>query len=170
MEVTADDVAARFDLVPLPAEGGLYRRTWAGVVTAGRPAGSAILVLLTEGDGFSALHRLPVDEVWHRYLGDPVELLLLDAESRVAVLGPDILAGHHVQLTVPAGTWMGARVAPGGSWALCGTTMAPGFVPSDYIGGDPEVLALAYPAQAELIRALSRPDAPTAMPLGVDER
>ncbi|MGW5054535.1 cupin domain-containing protein [Actinokineospora sp. NPDC004072] len=168
MEITADEVAARFGLVPLPAEGGRYRRTWAGAVSAGRPAGSAILVLLTEGDGFSAMHRLPVDEVWHRYLGDPVELLLLGADSRVEVLGPDILGGEHVQLTVPAGTWMGARVRPGGSWALCGTTMAPGFVPSDYTGGDPDVLALAYPGHADLIRALSRPGAPIAMPPGVD--
>lgn len=168
MEATADDIATRFGLVPLPAEGGLYRRTWAGPVRSGRPAGSAILVLLTEGDGFSALHRLPTDEVWHRYLGDPVELLLLGAEGRVEVLGPEVLAGQHVQFTVPAGTWMGARVRPGGSWALCGTTMAPGFVPSDYAGGDPDVLALAYPAQAELIRALSRPGGATSMPRGVD--
>ena len=168
MEATADEIAAHLGLVPLPAEGGLYRRTWAGPVSQGRPAGSAILVLLTEGDGFSALHRLPVDEVWHRYLGDPVELLLLGADGRVVELGPDILSGQHVQFTVPAGTWMGARVKPGGKWALCGTTMAPGFVPSDYMGGDPDILALSYPGHAEMIRSLSRRDAPTTMPPGVD--
>jgi predicted cupin superfamily sugar epimerase len=168
MKATADEIAELYGLRPLPAEGGLYRRTWSGPVSAGRPAGSAILVLLTEGDGFSALHRLPVDEVWHRYLGDPVDLLLLGADGRMAVLGPDVMAGEHVQLTVPAGTWMGARVRPGGRWALCGTTMAPGFVPSDYMGGDPDVLALAYPLHAELIHALSRPGAPVRMPPGVD--
>jgi predicted cupin superfamily sugar epimerase len=151
------DLAARYGLAPLPVEGGLFRRTWAGPPDAtGRPAGSAILILFSAEDGlFSAMHRLPIDEVWHFYRGDPVELLLLGDDARVAMLGTD-----HVQLTVPAGTWMGARVAPGGEWALCGTTMAPGFVPADYEGGDTDALVARYPAEAERIRALCRPDAP----------
>lgn len=149
------DLAARYGLAPLPVEGGLYRRTWAGPPDAtGRPAGSAILILLSAVDGlFSAMHRLPIDEVWHFYRGDHVELLLLGDDARVELLGTD-----HVQLTVPAGTWMGARVAPGGRWALCGTTMAPGFVPADYEGGDADTLAAHYPAEADRIRALCRPD------------
>jgi predicted cupin superfamily sugar epimerase len=154
------DLAARHGLQPLPAEGGLYRRTWAGPVDeTGRPAGSAIVILFSVEDGlFSAMHRLPIDEVWHFYRGDPLELLLLDqdGQARVELLGGD----HHVQLTVPAGTWMGAQVAPGGRWALCGTTMAPGFVPEDYEGGDAEALRARYPAEAARIRALCRPDAP----------
>jgi predicted cupin superfamily sugar epimerase len=111
-------------------------------------------------DLFSAMHRLPIDEVWHFYRGDPVELLLLfpSGEARVEVLG-----GTAVQLVVPAGTWMGARVAAGGRWALCGTTMAPGFVPADYEGGDAGVLCARYPAEADRIRALCRPDAPVRM-------
>ena len=156
------DIAARYGLAPLPVEGGLFRRTWAGPLDeTGRPAGSAIIVLFSAPDGlFSAMHRLPIDEVWHFYRGDPVELLLLfpSGEARVELLGP------AVQLTVPAGTWMGARVAPGGRWALCGTTMAPGFVPSDYEGGDADELCARYPAEADRIRALSRPDEPVRMP------
>lgn len=153
------DLAERYGLAPLPVEGGLYRRTWAGPPdAAGRPAGSAILILLSAVDGlFSAMHRLPVDEMWHFYRGDSVELLLLDPSggTRVSVLGADL-----VQLTVPAGTWMGARVASGGRWALCGTTMAPGFVPADYEGGDADTLAARYPAEADRIRALCRADEP----------
>lgn len=155
-------VAAQYGLEPLPVEGGLFRRTWAGPADAtGRPAGSAIILLLSSAD-FSAMHRLPIDEVWHFYRGDPLELLLLspDGGARVEHLGP----GQHVQLTVPAGTWMGARVAAGGAWSLCGTTMAPGFVPADYEGGDAEVLCAQYPAVADHIRALCRPDAPVRMP------
>lgn len=158
------DIAAQYGLEPLPVEGGLFRRTWAGPVDGtGRPAGSAIIVLLSVDD-FSAMHRLPIDEVWHFYRGDPLELLLLDEDggARVELLGPG--PGQHVQLTVPAGTWMGGRVAPGGQWSLCGTTMAPGFVPADYEGGDPDVLCVRYPAVAEHIRALCRPDAPVRMP------
>ncbi|NEA00192.1 cupin domain-containing protein, partial [Streptomyces sp. SID10116] len=111
--LTAEEVAARHGLRPLPVEGGLYRRTWAGPPDAsGRPAGSAIIVLLTTAPGdFSALHRLPTDEVWHFYEGDALELLLLapDGSDRTAVLGP----GGAVQLVVPAGTWMGAHVPVG---------------------------------------------------------
>jgi uncharacterized protein len=153
------EIAARYGLAPLPVEGGLFRRTWAGPVDeTGRPSGSAIMILFSAEDGlFSAMHRLPIDEVWHFYRGDPLELLLLSpsGEARVEVLGPDL-----VQLTVPAGTWMGAQVAEGGRWALCGTTMAPGFVPSDYEGGDAADLVARYPAVADRIRALCRPDEP----------
>jgi predicted cupin superfamily sugar epimerase len=153
------DIAARYGLAPLPVEGGLFRRTWAGPADeTGRPAGSAIIALFSvEGGLFSALHRLPIDEVWHFYRGDPLELLLLDERDgpRVEVLGPDA-----VQLTVPAGTWMGAQVAPGGRWTLCGTTMAPGFMPADYEGGEAAELCARYPAVAGRIRALCRPDAP----------
>lgn len=151
------DLAARYSLEPLPVEGGLYRRTWAGPVDeTGRPAGSAIMILFSAEDGlFSAMHRLPIDEVWHFYGGDPLEMLLLDDQARV-----ESLSTENVQLTVPAGTWMGARVAPGGRWTLCGTTMAPGFVPADYEGGDAATLSARYPAEATRIQALCRPDAP----------
>ncbi|AEW98460.1 cupin domain-containing protein [Streptantibioticus cattleyicolor] len=171
-EVTVDQVVVAYGLRPLPVEGGWFRRTWAGPPdAAGRPAGSAILALLTgEEDGFSALHRLPVDEVWHFYRGDPLELLLLapDGTDRLVVLGGDG-PGAVVQAVAPAGTWMGARVAPAGRWSLVGTTMAPGFVPSDYQGADTsdrERLCARHPRHATRIRALCRTDAPTRMPEG----
>jgi predicted cupin superfamily sugar epimerase len=98
------------DLEPIPREGGLCRQTWAGQERAdGRPHGTAIVALLASDD-YSALHRLPSDEIWHHYLGDPLDLLLLapDGTATTAVLGPDIRGGQHPQFTVPAGTWMGA--------------------------------------------------------------
>ncbi|KPI15612.1 protein of unknown function DUF985 [Actinobacteria bacterium OK074] len=166
-EATPAALAARYGLQPLPVEGGLFARTWAGPEDAeGRPAGSAIMMLLTAAEGdFSALHRLPIDEVWHFYQGDPLDLLLLhpDGTDRLLTLGhhgPD----RRPQAVVPAGTWMGAAVAPGGSWSLFGTTMAPGFLPGDYEGGDAETLCARHPGQAARIRALCRPDAPSRMP------
>ncbi|ARF56093.1 cupin domain-containing protein [Streptomyces gilvosporeus] len=150
-----------YGLVPLPREGGRFRRTWAGPERAdGRPEGSAIVMLLTaEPDDFSALHRLPTDEIWHFYRGDPLTLLLLhdDGTSRTAVLGPDVLGGQHVQFVVPAGTWMAAAVAEGGSWSLFGCTMAPGFSYEDYEHGDAAELAERFPQEAALIAELSRP-------------
>ncbi|MES4887141.1 cupin domain-containing protein [Streptomyces sp. NPDC096012] len=148
-----------FGLEPIPREGGLFRRTWVGPERPdGRPEGSAIVALLT-ADDFSALHRLPTDEVWHHYRGDPLHLLLLapDGTARTAVLGPDLRHGQHVQLTVPARTWMGARVAPGGRWTLFGCTMAPGFTYRDYEHGNAEDLTARYPSQAALIGELCRP-------------
>ncbi|EPH44125.1 cupin domain-containing protein [Streptomyces aurantiacus] len=156
--VTAEELTARYGLEPLPFEGGRFRQTWAGPPDAsGHPAGTAIIMLLTSAaDDFSAMHRLPTDEVWHFYQGDPLDLLLLwpDGRDELRILGDG--DGEEFQLVVPAGTWMGARVRDGGEWSLFGTTMAPGFLESDYEGGDPDELAARYPQQAELIRRLCR--------------
>lgn len=155
--MTPQDLVAHYGLEPIPREGGLFRRTWAGPERAdGRPEGSAIVALLTSDD-FSALHRLPGDEIWHFYLGDPLELLLLspDGTSSTPVLGPDVLAGQHVQLTVPAGTWMGARTR--GAWTFFGCTMAPGFTYEGYEHGESEALMARYPAEADRIAGLCRP-------------
>ncbi|MGW1953440.1 cupin domain-containing protein [Streptomyces sp. NPDC001920] len=157
--MTPEDLVAHYRLEPIPREGGLFRRTWEGPEQSdGRPQGTAIVALLT-ADDFSALHRLPSDEVWHFYLGDPLELLLLapDGTSRTAVLGPGVLHGQHVQLTVPAGTWMGARVQAGGSWTFFGCTMAPGFTYEGYEHGDLAELTARYPREAARIAALCRP-------------
>ncbi|MFE9440729.1 cupin domain-containing protein [Streptomyces sp. NPDC006602] len=157
--MTPDDLVAHYGLEPIPREGGLFRRTWAGPqLPDGRPQGSAIVALLT-ADDFSALHRLPTDEIWHFYLGDPLELLLLapDGTARTSVLGPDVLGGQHPQLTVPGGTWMGGRVAAGGAWTFFGCTMAPGFTYEDYEHGNAAELAARYPSQAERIAGLCRP-------------
>ncbi|MDF3287808.1 cupin domain-containing protein [Streptomyces silvisoli] len=164
-DLTARELASHYGLEPLPLEGGLFRRTWVGPrVPGGRAAGSAIVVLLSaEDDQFSALHRLPADEVWHFYLGDPVELLLLEpnGSALTMVLGHDVLGGQQVQFTVPGGTWMGGKVAEGGCWALLGCTMAPGFVPADYEGADADQLCARYPQAAERITGLCRPGVPT---------
>ncbi|MEV6961911.1 cupin domain-containing protein [Streptomyces sp. NPDC051207] len=153
-----EDLVAHYGLEPIPREGGLFRRTWAGPERPdGRPEGSAIVVLLT-ADDYSALHRLPTDEIWHYYLGDPLELLLLapDGSSRTVVLGPDLRSGQHVQFTVPARTWMGGRVAAGGDWTFLGCTMAPGFTYEDYEHGDPAHLTARYPSEADRIARLCR--------------
>jgi predicted cupin superfamily sugar epimerase len=121
--------------------------------------GTAIYYLVTDAaDGFSAMHRLPTDEVYHFYLGDPVEQLLLhpDGRSEVVTLGPGLAAGQRVQHVAPRDTWQGTRLREGGTWALLGTTMAPGFDAADYEPGDRAMLCAAYPAVAELIRELTR--------------
>ena len=159
--MTPDDLVAHYGLEPIPREGGRFRQTWAGPARPdGRPEGTAIVALLTDAPGdFSALHRLPTDEIWHFHLGDPLQMLLLapDGTARTPVLGPDVLGGQHVQHTAPAGTWMGARVAAGGAWTLFGCTMAPGFTYEGYEHGDAAHLTARYPERAALIVELCRP-------------
>lgn len=168
--LTAEQLIACYSLKPLPVEGGYYRQTHLAdevIPAAGLPgrfgsaraASTAILYLLTSSPGcFSALHRLNSDEVWHFYLGDPVEMLFLypDGRSEKALLGPDVLNGQQVQLTVPHGVWQGARLREGGRLALLGTTMAPGYTPEDVTFGERKKLLAAYPGQAALIKTLTR--------------
>lgn len=126
---TAEDIIAAYDLRPLEGEGGYFRQTWIRESDdPATPLGTCILYLVTP-DSFSALHRLAHDEIFHFYLGDPCEAVSVDASRtlRVTILGGDVTAGMQVQHVVPAGTWQGTRLLPGGEWALLGTTMAPGF-------------------------------------------
>ena len=103
---------------------------------------------------FSALHRLRGTEIFHFYLGDPVVMLQLlpDGSSRTITLGSDLSRGHQPQVVVHGGVWQGSRLAPGGKFALMGTTMSPGFDSADYEHGDIGQLIASYPSQAEMIR------------------
>ena len=165
--VTADELIAALDLRPLPREGGYYRETYrsADLLPAGalpryptaKAAATAIYYLLTP-DTFSALHRLPADEVFHFYLGGPVGMLQLlpDGRGQFLTLGPDVGAGERPQVVVPRGVWQGSSLLPGSPFALLGTTMAPGFDFADYEPGDREALTRQYPAFADVIRQLTR--------------
>lgn len=164
---SADDIIRLLDLKPLPLEGGYFRETyrsadtlpaslWPGRYRADKNAGTAIYYLLTP-DTFSALHRLPTDEVYHFYLGDPVELVQLGpAGGQVRKLGNDLSAGLQPQLVVPRGAWQGSRLMPGGQFALLGTTMAPGFDFSDYEHGERQLLCQRFPDFREWIERLTR--------------
>lgn len=59
-------------------------------------------------------------------------------------IGNDLAAGHRPQVLVPRGVWQGARLAPGGRYALLGCTVAPGFDCADYESGNGVALAAAY--------------------------
>ena len=107
--MTTDEIKALLNLQPHPVEGGHFRRTYTSANTlylprGMRPMGTAIYYLL-EPETFSEMHVLDSDEMFHFYLGDPVEMLQLhpDGRSAVITLGPDLQAGQHVQLVVPAG-------------------------------------------------------------------
>jgi predicted cupin superfamily sugar epimerase len=157
--LTAEEVIAALGLEPHPLEGGFFHETYRSGHMHGqeRPLATAIYYLLTPLT-CSTMHRLPGAELFHFYLGDPVEQLHLrpDGSGAVVTLGPDLLAGQRPQVIVPGGVWQGACLAEGGRLALLGTTMTPGFAYPDYQKGDRAELTAKYPAFAEMIRKLTR--------------
>ena len=176
--ITAEDLLKYYQFEPLPVEGGLFKQTYLARemiphaalparYTHDKPFGVAILYLMTDDpNSFSALHKLPTDEIYHFYLGDPVEMLQLypDGRSERVILGQDVLNGQRVQYVAPRDVWMGSRLLPGGKFALIGTTMAPGFTDDDYVGGEHAALIQQYPQEATLITQLTRPGEPLHMP------
>ena len=157
---TAKRIIELLGLKAHPAEGGWFTETWrAGPRVEGgrRSIGTAIYYLITP-DSFSSMHRLAADEIFHYYLGDPVEMLLLEpgGAGRIVTLGPALEQGERPQVVVPAGTWQGSRLAAGGSVALLGTTVAPGFEFEDFESGDAAALAREWPAFEAEIRARMR--------------
>lgn len=157
MLLTPIEVINLLHLKPLNIQGGMASLTYVSkTVQEGKPASTAIYYLLTK-DSFSHMHRLPTDEVFHFYLGHPVELLELfpDGSHRITRLGADISKGETPQHVVPAGVWQGARLVSGGELALLGKTIAPGYVDADYEHGDGPLLAHQYPQVKDLIHKLT---------------
>ena len=160
--MTAEEIKQLLNLEPHPVEGGSYLRTFTSAHGVGMPRGdramSTAIYYLLEPGTFSEMHVLASDEVFHFYLGDPVEMLQLypDGRSALFTLGPDLSAGQHVQLAVPAGVWQGTRLIGDGKVALLGCTVTPGFNYADYRGGSYAELTEKWPAEAERIRKLTR--------------
>ncbi len=152
----------------LDIEGGYFRETYRSEeilskdvlpprYQSGRCIGTAIYYLLTP-DNFSAVHKVASDEIFHFYLGDPVQMLLLypDGTGREVTLGQDIQNGQELQLVVPRGVWQGASLKQDGRYALLGTTVSPGFEYQDFIPGQRESLLSGYPKYASRILELTR--------------
>lgn len=179
--VTARELIKRLDLKP-HREGGYFAEVWRSPeklavnalpprYSGSRALSTSIYYMLTP-DTFSRMHRLRSDELFHFYLGEPVEMLLLgpwsarDKESveddvppgNIAILGNDISAGQRPQMVVRKGTWQGARLISKrkGAFALLGTTTAPGFEYDDYEEGERARLVEEYPGFAAKICELTR--------------
>lgn len=159
---TPDQIKAQLNLAPLPVEGGFFRRTYTAPGAVDLPRGtraqSTAIYYLLEPGTFSEMHAIDSDETFHFYLGDPVEMLHLyaDGSSAVFTLGPDLSAGQHVQLVVPAGVWQGTRLIGNGKVALMGCTVTPGYDPADYRNASHAELAEKWPAETNRIKKLTR--------------
>lgn len=165
--MNAEEIRELLGMRPLPREGGYFVETHRSLqrlpvstlppgYTGARAAGTAIYYLLTP-DTCSAMHRLRGDEIFHFYLGDPVEMLQLhpDGRGETMIIGTDFASGMRPQVIVPAGVWQGSHLVPGGKFALLGTTMAIGFDFQDFEGPSREELVQEYPRFSELIERLT---------------
>ncbi len=125
---------------------------------AGRPLGSALYFMLTPDEPVK-LHRIKNDQFYHYYLGDPIEVLMMltDGTTQHHIVGPDLRAGHKVQLFIPGNTFHTARVIGSRQWFLGGSTEWPGVEPADVELGKADELAARYPSVADQIRTWPLP-------------
>jgi len=170
---TSEEIRKLLKLQPNEQEGGYLAGTYESTIRIadaslpgfaatenGRPLCGAIYYFLDDA-GFSAMHRVTGDMIYHFYDGDPVQMLLLYPDgfpnrTEVYIFSNDIAAGGNPMKIIPGGTWLGSRLTPGGKYALMGVTMAPGFNPIDYAIAERQELIKAYPEQKTLIESLTR--------------
>jgi len=155
------------NLKPLGFEGGYYAETYRSSDLISRenlPARysgprniSTAIYYLLEPHTFSALHRVASDEIFHFYMGDPVEMLQLfpDGSGKIVLIGTDVERGMAPQVVAPRSVWQGSRLAGNGKFALLGCTVSPGFDFADFESGSRELLSRSYPQFRDMIYALT---------------
>jgi predicted cupin superfamily sugar epimerase len=166
-EMTADEVRKLLKLEP-HATCGFVRETYRSSLAIasgglpppfadGRPAGSALFFMVTPSAPVH-LHRIRNDQLYHYYLGDALEVVMLPdgGTAERVVVGPDLGSGQRVQLFIPGNTFHTARLGPKGSWFLGGSTEWPGVLPADVETGNVEELASRFPDAAADLRAVAK--------------
>ena len=154
--LTAKDIIEKLNLQKLEPEGGYFRRS-AEVEEDGQVIANSIYYLL-EADDCSAMHRLHADEIYHFYMGDPLELLELrpDGSSKITILGPELDNNMQLQVHIKKQVWQGSVVLKKDyGYSLIATTMCPQFTPEGFELAD-DSLIIDYPLQKEDILKRTR--------------
>jgi predicted cupin superfamily sugar epimerase len=135
---------------------GRARRLLPAPFADGRPLGSALYFLVTPTAPVR-LHRIRNDQLYHYYLGDPLEVFMLhaDGSSERVIVGPDLRAGQRVQLLIPGNTFHTARLVGEGRWFLGASTEWPGVILADVEMGNLDELAGKYSTVAGDLRAIA---------------
>jgi uncharacterized protein len=99
------------------------RRGVARSLRGERPYCSALYFLVAP-DAQIDMHRIRSDQLYHHYLGDSLEVLMLypDGTGTVTTVGSDLAAGERPQLFVPGDTFHTSRLGPGPGYALLAST------------------------------------------------
>jgi len=165
--MTAEEVRALLKLEP-HATCGFVRLTYVSrqsiapgglppPFSNGRPLGSALYFMVTQ-DRSVRLHRIRNEQLYHYYLGDPLEVIMLhaDGSSEHVVVGPDLRAGQQLQLFIPGNTFHTARLVGSGRWFLGASTEWPGVEPADVETGDLNAMVVKYPKVAAELQAFAK--------------
>jgi len=165
--MNAQDIIKHYSMQPLPDEGGYYVETYRAEdtiphhalherYTGDRHYGTSILYLITP-TSFSRMHKVKSDEIFHFYLGDPVEMLQLkpDGTGELITMGQGITAGHRQQTVVKNGIWQGTKLKGNGKYALLGCTVSPGFEFTDYQSATCQQLTKKFPKHHSMIKELT---------------
>ena len=140
-DLGADDIKSLLKLMP-DATCGFVRETYTSALhiapgglpapfADGRPLGIALYFMMTPQAPVK-LHRIKNHQLYHYYLGDPIEVLLLnrDGSHHFVTFGPDMKRGQRVQLFIPGDTLHTALITGKRRWFLGASTEWPGVVPS----------------------------------------
>ncbi len=155
MAMKAKEILDLLGLVPHPTCGFVtetYRshkipkKSLPAMFDGDRPLGSVLYFMMTP-EAQIRLHRICSDQMYHHYMGDPLEVLMLfpGGSGAVKVIGPDLSAGMRPQLFIPNTFHISRLVAKQTGFSLLGTTEWPGVEPPDVELGDPDRLAKSYP-------------------------
>ena len=138
------------------AQNGLKIKTDSGQ----RTTMTSIYYLLTSDSPVGHFHLNKSDIVHYFHAGDPLEYLMIDEDGQLKreILGPDIVNGHKLQLTVTGGTWKSSNLIPGGQqgYGLIGEAVAPGFEYQDMSLGTTDELCSQFPQHEHVIRQFTR--------------
>ncbi len=158
-QVSAEEMIDHLGLEPLPEEGGWFRRTVTGPFIDGRAKASAYAAIdaLFTPAGFSALHRLEMDEVWMFRAGDALQLWQLNesGDANGTTLGWTAPRSER-EVRVPARTWQGARLVEGGRWAWVSCITIPAFTWEGFQLASRGGLTSRFPRWSKEIAALTR--------------
>jgi uncharacterized protein len=125
---------------------------------------ASVLYFLVAPDAHIALHRIRPTQMYHHYLGDALEVLLLYEDGTGAIETVGSLAdGLSPQLLIPGQTWHGSWLPGERDYAMLATTEWPAVEPADVEVGDTRGLAEAYPDFAKALERFER--RPEARPL-----
>ncbi|MEO0572429.1 MAG: cupin domain-containing protein [Bacteroidota bacterium] len=165
--MTAKELIKELDLQPHP-EGGFFREMYRSTAEinveslssefkGSRSVSTCIYFLLTS-EAFSSFHKINQDEIWHFYLGSPIQLHTLSPEGVHTEhhIGNDIKNLQYPQFVVPKGHWFSASVLNEDSYALVGCTVAPGFDFQDFELAKCQQLTAQFPEHAAVIKKYTR--------------
>jgi predicted cupin superfamily sugar epimerase len=108
-------------------------------------------LVVNSHEGFSAMHRLQLDEGWQWLGGAPLSMLQLNEDST----GREVtLDASHPQVIVPQGVWQGASTT--GDWTLISCWCAPAFEVELFELGERDSLIAKYPSFSHRIEELTR--------------